>query len=111
MKYAALTLTFSEVSASDLPRVGGKGANLGVLARGGIPVPPGFCVTTEAFDRFVRTLADATAHFARLDALDGSSVDSARAAAEAMRRALHALPMPSDVEAAIIAGWQALGTG
>jgi pyruvate,water dikinase len=111
MKHAALTLTFSEVSAADLPRVGGKGANLGVLARGGIPVPPGFCVTTEAFDRFVRTLPDATAHFARLDALDGSSVDSARSAAEAMRRALHALPMPSDVAAAIIAGWQALGTG
>ena len=36
-----------------LARAGGKGMNLAVLARAGFPVPPGFLVTTEAYDAFV----------------------------------------------------------
>ncbi len=33
--------------------VGGKAANLGELVKNGIPVPPGFVVTAEAYKRFV----------------------------------------------------------
>jgi pyruvate,water dikinase len=40
---------FSEIDDADLPRVGGKGLNLGKLTRAGFPVPNGFCVTTEAY--------------------------------------------------------------
>ena len=32
---------------------GGKGANLSRLIQGGFPVPPGFIVTTTAYDAFV----------------------------------------------------------
>ena len=48
-----LVLPFAALGAADLPLVGGKGANLGEMTRAGLPVPPGFCVTTEAFRRFV----------------------------------------------------------
>lgn len=44
-------LPLSEVNAGDLPLVGGKATNLGILLAAGLPVPPGFCVTTEAFRR------------------------------------------------------------
>src|SRR5437899_12566708 len=37
--------------AADLPAVGGKGASLARLAAAGLPVPPGFHVTTEAYRR------------------------------------------------------------
>ena len=40
---------FSEIDESDLPRVGGKGLNLGKLIRAGFRVPQGFCVTTDAY--------------------------------------------------------------
>ncbi|SDN21757.1 PEP/pyruvate-binding domain-containing protein [Allokutzneria albata] len=33
--------------------VGGKAANLGELINAGIPVPPGFCVTTDAYRRMI----------------------------------------------------------
>src|SRR5947207_940121 len=55
----ALTLSFAEVGPDDLPRVGGKGANLGALTRAGVSVPPGFCITTRAFDRFIAALPEA----------------------------------------------------
>lgn len=104
------TRTFAEIGPGDLPRVGGKGANLGALTRAGVRVPPGFCVTTSAFDRFMASLPEREARFAALDALDGTAVDAARAAAESMRRALDALPMPADVASAISTAWHALGS-
>ena len=38
-----------DVSRDDVASVGGKGANLGELSRGGFPVPPGFVVTADGF--------------------------------------------------------------
>ncbi len=42
---AMLTLPFEAIDRAMLPIAGGKAANLGELARAGLPVPPGFCVT------------------------------------------------------------------
>lgn len=47
------TLFFEEITKKDLPLVGGKGTNLGEMTRAGFPVPYGFCVTTEAYKRFI----------------------------------------------------------
>ena len=37
-----------------LARVGGKGANLSRMTRAGFPVPPGFLITTNAYNAFVQ---------------------------------------------------------
>ena len=37
----------SEGGASQMDLLGGKGANLAEMSRLGIPVPPGFTITTE----------------------------------------------------------------
>ena len=63
-------LFFNDISDEDLARVGGKGLSLGKTARAGLPVPPGFVITTETYRRlierglrsdpaFVRALFDA----------------------------------------------------
>lgn len=44
---------FEEISKNDVGIVGGKGANLGELTNFGLPVPPGFCVTAQAYRDFV----------------------------------------------------------
>ena len=44
---------FSDVSKDDIPLVGGKGANLGEMTNAGIPVPPGFIVTANAYFDFI----------------------------------------------------------
>ncbi|MGB8648785.1 MAG: PEP/pyruvate-binding domain-containing protein [Anaerolineae bacterium] len=41
-------------NGGELNLVGGKGANLGELARAGFAVPPGFIITTEAYRAFVQ---------------------------------------------------------
>ncbi len=63
-------LFFDAVTDADVHHVGGKGLGLGKTATAGLPVPPGFVVTTQAFRRlsdrgirsdpgFTRTLLDA----------------------------------------------------
>ncbi|WP_431221864.1 PEP/pyruvate-binding domain-containing protein [Serratia sp. L9] len=51
------TLMFSDVSATELQLSGGKGASLARLTAGGLPVPPGFIVTGEAYRQFIAPLA------------------------------------------------------
>ena len=47
---SSYVLAFQEIDRSQIAMVGGKGAHLGELSRiQGIDVPPGFCVTTDAF--------------------------------------------------------------
>lgn len=51
---AKLILWFDEIGRDFVSVVGGKNANLGEMTRIGVPVPYGFAVTTEAYDRFMR---------------------------------------------------------
>jgi phosphohistidine swiveling domain-containing protein len=48
------TIPFAQLNKSDIPRAGGKGANLGEMTAAGFPVPAGFVLTTAAYDAFVR---------------------------------------------------------
>jgi rifampicin phosphotransferase len=43
---------FAELGRGDIAVAGGKGANLGELTRAGLPVPPGFVLTTAAYRAF-----------------------------------------------------------
>src|SRR5215207_6241884 len=51
------TAWFDEIRKDDIALAGGKGANLGELSSAGLPVPPGFIVTTTAYDAFVASNA------------------------------------------------------
>ena len=46
-------LWFKDIHFEDVNIVGGKGANLGEMYNIGIPVPNGFCVTAEAYFKFI----------------------------------------------------------
>ncbi|MCF7547411.1 phosphoenolpyruvate synthase [Pseudonocardia sp. WMMC193] len=93
-----MVLGFDEVDRSAGAVAGGKGANLGELARiTGVRVPPGVVVPVQDYRRFV----DAVPGFAALvEGLPGS--------AAALRAAIEGTPVPADLAAEITG---ALGTG
>jgi len=49
------TAWFDEIGKDDIVLAGGKGANLGKLSHGGLPVPGGFVLTTKAYGAFVES--------------------------------------------------------
>lgn len=105
-------LPLSAIGAADLPRVGGKGANLGELARAGLPVPGGFCVTTAAFRRALFHGGPEEGFEALLDALaavPAGDIAAARAAGAAIREHVRARPVPAEIRAAILSAWDRAG--
>ncbi|WP_155372394.1 PEP/pyruvate-binding domain-containing protein [Catellatospora vulcania] len=105
-----LVLDFADIDAGMLSVVGGKAGNLGVLTRAGLPVPPGLCLTTQAY----RVVAD-TAHLDEIhEALERTAptdVPALTALAGRARAALLAAPIPSGIAAAVAAGYARLGDG
>ena len=55
---AKVVFSFDDKSAKKLKNkkniLGGKGANLGEMGRLGLPVPPGFTITTDVCDLFYK---------------------------------------------------------
>ncbi|HEY8852643.1 MAG TPA: PEP/pyruvate-binding domain-containing protein [Gemmatimonadaceae bacterium] len=47
-----LIVEFANARRSDVPSLGGKGANLGEMTAAGLPVPPGFVLSIDAYDQF-----------------------------------------------------------
>ena len=102
------TVSISDVRSSDIGRVGGKGANLGELDGAGFAVPPGFCVTTAAYDAFV---APAIGEIERLLADAGlDDLPHLSGVARGVRDTLGRLSIPVDVDAAITEAWHHLGS-
>src|SRR6478736_1382574 len=93
---SALVVDLAHLSADDVATVGGKAANLGELIRAGFDVPPGFCVTTEAYRRAVRgTIVEA-----------GTISDG-----PAARAAVLAAPLPEPVADAVRDAYARLQSG
>lgn len=88
---------FAHIGLADRPTVGGKGGSLGELTRAGIAVPPGFVVTTGAFERFVAGLDLRDA----VEALDPDALDIVQQRTAAIRAKVEGESLPGDVEAAI----------
>jgi pyruvate,water dikinase len=100
---------FRDVGIADRPTVGGKGGSLGELTRAGIPVPPGFVVTTSAFETFLDALEARGAIRDCVETLDPSNLGAATKLSEELRRRVIEEPMPAEVEQAILAAYDELG--
>jgi pyruvate,water dikinase len=53
MSAQPLVVFFKNIDKHDTALVGGKGANLGEMTKAGFPVPNGFAITINAYDRFL----------------------------------------------------------
>jgi rifampicin phosphotransferase len=83
--HSALVSPISHFSRNDLILAGGKGANLGELAHAGFDVPPGFIVTTAAYDVLLQNNGF-QAHFQKLlDSLKPDDPDSVSAISQQTR--------------------------
>src|SRR5699024_464012 len=90
-----------------LETLGGKGASLVTMTAAGMPVPPGFVITTSAFDAFIGTslIAQVNEHLESVDVDDVAGVDEISAK---IRGLILECPVPDDVREATHTAYERL---
>ncbi|MGM7776264.1 PEP/pyruvate-binding domain-containing protein [Arthrobacter sp. KNU-44] len=109
-----LIVELRRIRATMLPEVGGKAANLGELIWAGLPVPPGFCLTTEAYQRALQPDGSSRSAFPDilrgLEAVEPGDLEGLASLAARARKAVLDAGIPADVEDAVRSAYSALGS-
>lgn len=104
-----LVAWFQDVGKGDVPRVGGKGANLGELAGAGLPVPPGFVVTAGAYLRAIELSGVRAALQERVSTVDVDSSEDLTRAASDLQGLIRSTGVPDDLRGAVLEAYARLG--
>ena len=88
---------FKDCSSKDLPRVGGKNANLGEMLRLGLRVPPGFAVTTHAFDTFFERVGVRDKTVRTLSRIPSEDIPALEEAGHQIRELIESAPLPEAI--------------
>jgi len=102
------TIWFEKAGKKAFHLVGGKNASLGELIRADIPVPPGFSVTTEAYQEFVTEGGIKEKIEKILSSVRLQDVSSLEEASQTIRELITQTPMPKKIEEEIRFNYQTL---
>jgi pyruvate,water dikinase len=106
----AFTLDFKEIDSDAHALVGGKCASLGDMTQAGVAVPPGFAVTTDAYDSVVSANNLIETIERPLRDLDMGDLKAVEAVADTIADAIRNAQVPDDVSSSILRDYRALGT-
>jgi len=93
---------FKEIGKEDIPLVGGKGANLGEMVRIGMPVPPGFILSSAAYYHFieVNSLKEKIKEY--LSQTDKNLPESYTRASEKIKKLIVSSPIPKEITLEVV---------
>lgn len=106
-----LVVWFSEVGRTDIPLVGGKGANLGEMSRAGLPVPQGFIVTADAYFAFIKDHKLDTFIEKETKNLDPEDSKKLNVIAEALQKAIKENELPKALQQQIEKAYEEMHEG
>ncbi|MEG6586383.1 phosphoenolpyruvate synthase [Dendrosporobacter sp. 1207_IL3150] len=103
-------LPFTAIDRSKIAVVGGKGANLGELFNvPGIFVPEGFCITTEAYKRFIASNEAFNEMLNSLERMTIDNIDAIETIGSKIRSHLEKLAIPQEIKAEVSEIWEHTG--
>lgn len=108
VKKETFTKTFKEITKKSVDIAGGKGASLGEMTKAGIPVPGGFVLLAEAFDRFLEETDLKQQIDAELGRVNYEDVNSVDKASVIIRDLIHDEEMPEDLKKDIVSEFKKL---
>ncbi|KKQ27280.1 MAG: Phosphoenolpyruvate synthase [Candidatus Magasanikbacteria bacterium GW2011_GWC2_37_14] len=101
---------FKDLSKKSVDQAGGKGASLGEMTNAKIPVPPGFVVLANAFDRFLEETDLNSEILAQLKKVNPEDTNSVDKASNVIRDVIHDHEMPKDLAVEILKAFAELDT-
>ncbi len=99
---------FDRYTAEQKSVVGGKNTSLGEMTAAGLPVPPGFAVTTNAYGLIWQDRSLVDDINALLRGIDHDDAASNRKVSTQIRARIEAVPVPDQVAADVAAAYEAL---
>ena len=106
---------FSDIGLQDVALVGGKNASLGELyhelTSAGVRVPNGFAITADGYRHFMHATGAAEKVATLLRGLHVANLEELAERGLAVRQAITAAELPSDLRNAIVAAYDRLGAG
>jgi len=99
---------FSELSNKDIKIAGGKGASLSEMFNAKFPVPPGFVVTTQAFEFFMANHNLTEKIHKIIESVDNEETESLQNASKEIRKIIEEQTMPKELESEIIEAYHIL---
>ncbi|MBN1432037.1 MAG: phosphoenolpyruvate synthase [Methanomicrobiaceae archaeon] len=104
-------LWLAEIKKEDIPSVGGKGASLGEMTSVGLPVPPAFVVTAQAFRKFLVKSGIEEKIFSRLKDIDVEDSDLLETVAAEVKEIVMSAKMPEDIRKETLLAYDKMGEG
>ena len=102
-------VSLEALSRADVGRAGGKGANLGEMLRAGLPVPPGFVVTAQAFLEALEQGGVRAALRTRMEGLPGGSTESWRGLSTELQGLVRKAGLPGRLRTDLVEAYGRLG--
>jgi pyruvate,water dikinase len=109
LRNAPNILTLEEITKNDIPLVGGKGASLGEMTSIGLPVPPAFVITAQAYRKFLIESRVEEELFGGLENIDIEDTDVLENASTRAKTIIMNAPMPEYLKNEIRTSYRAMG--
>ncbi|OGC50611.1 phosphoenolpyruvate synthase [candidate division WWE3 bacterium RBG_16_37_10] len=97
-KTSSHILWFKQIRKTDIPTVGGKGANLGEMTYAKIPVPNGFVITASAYFDFLKTTSLKNKILTELSGIDVNDTAALQTASKNIKTAILGAEMPEKLK-------------
>src|SRR3989338_9910711 len=99
---------FEKINKGDAKIAGGKGASLGEMTQSKIPVPPGFVILSNAFDKFLEANNLEADIDAILHNVDHTKIHTVENASEKIRALILSAKIPENIANEILHFFQEL---
>jgi len=109
INHKPFVLWFKDVGKDDTATVGGKGANLGELTRGGFPVPNGFIVTVDGYNYFLEKTGIGPAIAQALRGINPEDSKKLNSLSNVIKRHILSAKMPAEIALEVEKNYRELG--
>ena len=99
---------FKDLDENSLGVAGGKGNNLGIMSKIGLPVPAGFIVTAQAYKEFVEVTGIKERIFGFLKGLNIEQTEKLQQAAKQIQTLVINTEVPNNLKESILESYEAL---
>ncbi len=101
---------FENLTKDSIAIAGGKGANLAEMSHLNLPIPPGFCVTAQTYQRFIEVTEIRDKIQQLVNTIDIEDTEKLQEVSEQIQKLVASVPMPEDMAEEIMENYELLGT-